>query len=172
MRGCGVVALVAVLGVAAAQAAPGAHQHGVARLSVAVDAAQLTIVLDAPLEALLGFERKPRNDAERQAAAALLARLRDGGALFTPDAEAGCQPGAVTIDAPVLAPGARADGEHADLQAQFEFRCARPQALRSLDQRLFDAFGRLQRIEVQLAGARTQAKATLQRPQRKLPLPP
>lgn len=153
---------------AAAQAAP--HEHGVARLSVAVDGNTLSIELDAPLDGLLGFERAPRTDAERKAAADLLARLHDAGTLFKPDAAAGCKAGAVTVTAPLLEPGARALGDHADLEAQFIFHCTQPPALRTLDVGLFDAFKRLQRVDVQVAAAKGQARITLRRPARSVPL--
>jgi hypothetical protein len=162
--------VLAALWLAPVQAAPHAHQHGVAKLAVAVDGNTLTIDLDAPLDGFLGFERAPRNDAERKAAADLLARLRDAAGLFKPDAAAGCKAAEVTIDAPVLEPGAQGKGEHADLEARFSFQCAQPQALRTLDVGLFDAFKRLQRIDVQVAGAKGQAKVTLRRPARAVPL--
>ena len=161
--------LMAVLGLPVL-AAPGAHEHGVARLSVAVDGRTLSLEFDAPLDGLLGFERPPRTDAERKAAADLLQRLRDPAALFKPDAAAGCSAGAATVSAPVLEPGAKAGGEHADVELQFSFTCSAPQALRTLDVGLFDAFRRLQRVDVQLAGARLQSRHTLKRPARSLPL--
>ena len=151
-------------------AGPHAHEHGVAKLAVAVDGNTLTIALDAPLDGFLGFERAPRTDAERKAAADLLVRLRDAGSLFKPDAAAGCKAGDAKIEAPVLQPGYKGKGEHADLEAQFSFQCAQPQALRTLDVGLFDAFKRLQRIDVQVAGAKGQAKATLKRPARSVTL--
>lgn len=163
-----------LLGLAAltppAQAAPHAHEHGVARLTVAVDGATLSIGLDAPLDGFLGFERAPRTEAERKAAADLLVRLRDAAALFKPDAAAGCRPGEVSVDAPVLQPGAKSVGEHAELEAQYSFQCAQPQALRALELGLFDAFRRLQRIDVQVAGAKGQSRTTLRRPARVIPL--
>ncbi|MCB1546297.1 MAG: DUF2796 domain-containing protein [Hyphomicrobiaceae bacterium] len=54
-----------------------AHQHGVARLDLAVDGGTVTIAVEMPLDALVGFERSPRTGAERQAAAAALARQGD-----------------------------------------------------------------------------------------------
>ena len=98
-RALGTAAWVAALTLPV-QAAPAAHEHGVARLSVAVDGRTLSVELDAPLDGLLGFERPPRTDAERKAAADLLQRLRDPAALFRPDAAAGCSAGAVTVSAP------------------------------------------------------------------------
>lgn len=163
------VPLLLVLAGSAA-AAPHAHEHGVARLDVAVDGATLSIVLDAPLDGFTGFERAPRTDAERRLAAEVLARLKDAAALFRPDAEAGCSPTGVSVDAPALAPGARPGGEHADLEASYTYTCRNPQALRRIDVALFETFARLQRIEVQVAGAKGQSRLTLRRPARTLPL--
>lgn len=167
-----IVATLALLNLTGvALAAPRAHEHGVASLAVAVDGARLTIDLDAPLEGFIGFERAPRTDAERAAAAALLARLKAPARLFTPDAAAGCKVAGVEVKADVLQPGAKpAAGAHADLEAQFAFDCAQPQALRSLDIGLFAAFKGLQRLDVQVAGPKGQARVTLQRPARTVPL--
>lgn len=165
------MALLMAAGARAAVSAP--HQHGVAALSVAVDGNTLSIGLDGPLDGFLGFERAPRTDAERKAAADLMARLKSPDGLFNPDAAAGCKAGAVDVKADALAPGPRlAQGEHADLEVQVVFDCARPAALRQLDVGLFEAFERLQRIDVQVAGAKSQAKVTLKRPARVVPLVP
>ena len=161
---------LAALAFAAPAVAHKAHEHGVAHLAVAVDGRTLSITLDAPLDGFVGFERPPRTDAERKTAADALARLKDGAALFRPDAAAGCTLADASVSAPVLEPGAQAAGEHADLEAAYTFTCSSPQALRTVDVALFDAFRRLSRIEVQVAGARAQAKATLRRPARTVTL--
>lgn len=147
-----------------------AHQHGVASLTVAVDGQQVNIVLDAPLDGFLGFERAPRTDAERRAAADLLARLRQPASLFSLDAAAACTPGAVMLQAPVLEPGATVKGDHADIEATFAFTCQQPQALRTLDVGLFEAYSRLRRIDVQVAAGHGQSKVTLRRPARSVRL--
>lgn len=162
------LALAAVFGAGPAAAAP--HEHGVARLAVAIEGGNLSIVLDAPLDGFLGFERAPRTEAERKAGAALLAQLRDGHPWFKLDAEAACRAGPVRVDVPVLEGGAKAGSEHADLEAEFLFACDKPQALRTLELGLFDAFKRLQRIEVQVAGPRGQMSQTLKRPAKRVQL--
>ena len=146
------------------QAAPKAHDHGVASLSVAIDGRTLRIEFEAPLDSLLGFERPPRTDAERRSAVMLLALLHDGVRLFVPDADARCLPQPTTLQAPALQPGAHAAGDHADLLARISFHCGRPQALRSLKLGLFQAFDRLQRIDVQIVGPQGQHKASLRPP--------
>lgn len=149
------------------------HDHGAARLDVALDGAALTITLEMPLDSLVGFERAPRNAAERQAAATALGRLRDGAALFKPDAAAQCTLQAAEVSAPVLeTAGPAPAGGHADLDANYRFQCAQPARLATMDVRLFEAFRRLERLEVQAAVPAGQHKARLSRSQSTLRLAP
>ena len=78
------------------------HQHGAMKLGVAVEGADVTLVVEMPLDGLVGFERAPRTDAERKAAAAALATMRDGAALFRLDAAAQCTLASAKVAAPVL----------------------------------------------------------------------
>lgn len=152
-----------------------AHEHGVMKLDVAVEGNILSIALESPLDSFLGFERAPRTDAERQAAADLLTRLRgpgQGAPLFSPDAAAQCTLSKADVSAPVLEapkPAAAKDG-HADLDASYTYTCAQPAQLKNLDVGLFEAFRRLKRIDVQVAGAQAQSKMTLTRPARSIKL--
>ena len=179
--------LVACMALAASTAYAGkAHEHGVVRLDVSVEGSKLTIDMVAALDNWLGFERAPRNDAERKAAAEVLARLRNpqqGAPLFATDAGAQCQLTLAEVSAPVLEPGAKPvskpatapnsppkGGEHADLEARYTFLCAQPTQLRTLEVGLFDIYRRVQRIHVQVAGPKGQSKATLRRPARSVTL--
>lgn len=163
--------LSSLLAAAAPLAAAPAHEHGAVRLDVAIEGQVLAIAVEAPLDSLLGFERAPRNERERGAADAMLARWRSGAGLFGADAAAQCTLTQADVHAPVLEPGARPAGDaHADLDASIEFRCLQPQQLRTLDVGLFDAFARIQRIDVQVAGPGGQHKTTLERPARSVPL--
>ncbi|MCE2914952.1 MAG: DUF2796 domain-containing protein [Rubrivivax sp.] len=171
------VGVSACLGAAGAAWASGkAHEHGAMKLDVAVDGNTLVIALETPLDNLLGFERAPRNDAERKAAADVLARLRGpdmAAPLWSADAAAQCSLSLAEVKAPVLEPVAGSPapkGGHADLDARYEYRCAQPAALRQLDVALFDAYRRIKRIDVQVAGPQGQAKLTLRRPARSVPL--
>jgi hypothetical protein len=171
------ILLAVVLGASAgtAFAAGKAHEHGALKLDIAIEGNLLTISMEAPLDNLLGFERAPRTDAERKAAADVLARLRSpdkGLPLFVADAAAQCALTKAEVQAPVLEPGARpaAKDEHAELEASYAYTCAKPDELRTLDIGLFDAYKRTQRIDVQVAGPTGQAKMTLKRPARKVRL--
>ena len=156
-------------------AAGKAHEHGVMTIDVVADGSTLSIALHSPLDSFLGFERAPRTDAERKAAAELLARLRStgpGAPLFTPDAAARCTLKRAEVTAPALEAGGQAGAKdgHADLQANYEFNCAQPQQLRSMDTSLFDLYRRAQRIDVQVAAPQGQSKLTLKRPARSVKL--
>jgi hypothetical protein len=149
--------------------AAGAHAHGMARLEVAVDGATITLRLQAPLESLLGFERAPRNDAERGLVRTMAQALRSGSA-FVPTPAARCRLDQVELASPVLAPdllggvgaaaGAPAD-EHAELAGTFVYRCDEARALLGLDVMLFDTFKRLNRVEAQVAGPKGQSALKL-----------
>ena len=151
------------------------HHHGAVKLGVAIDGAEVTLAVEMPLDSVVGFERAPRTDAERKAAATALEKLRDGGSLFRFDAPAACTLAGVKVDAPVLEQAAKAgadkkEKEHADLDATYTFKCAQPSRLTSLEVLLFDAFKRIERIDVQAVLPHGQTKAVLRRTARQVRL--
>lgn len=184
-------AVLAATALASAAWAGKAHEHGVARLDVGVEAGRVTLSLEVPLEDLVGFERAPRTDAERAAVTTALARLTEVDRLVRIDGAAGCGPGKVVLVAPMWgidaaavpgaaspasaaparAPSAPAPREaHGDLEATFEFRCSNAPRAGHIEVGLFEAFARLKRIEVQAVTARGQMKVVLRRPQARIGL--
>lgn len=148
------------------------HVHGEVTVGIAVQGGTLTVQLEAPLDSLVGFEHRPRTPAQRKAASDALALIKDVPRIVRPAAAAGCAAGPAEVDATALQPaeaGAR-DAAHADLQADYSFVCSTPAALHSLELGLFDAFPRIQRIEVQVAGPQGQRKLLLRRPAREVRL--
>jgi hypothetical protein len=135
--------------------ASSAHVHGVAALNIVVDGAQLTVSLESPLDALVGFERPPRNAREREVFADMGKVLNDAAALFVPAAEAKCSVKSVTVKLPFAE--VKADkAEHADVDADYVFTCAQPAALTGLETTLFKRFSRLYRLEVRRVGPKGQ----------------
>lgn len=161
----GALALALALG-AAAQTAGKSHEHGVARLDIAVAAGSVSIELQTPLDNLLGFERAPRSDAERDKVQAAVARLRDGAGLFRIDPAAGCTLAKVElISAPLqLGPAVAAAGDHGELEGSYRFDCKVGAKAGFVEVGLFEAFAGLKRIDLQLATPRGQLKATLRKP--------
>lgn len=140
------------------EAAP-PHVHGTARLEIVVDGDRLAIHLEAPLDSLLGFEHAPRTAAERRAVTELRARLLAPGRLFVLAAAAGCTAAVPELVSPLFAEKAAAG--HLDLDADYRWQCARPQALRAVSSRLFAEFVRLRELRVDFVGPGGQRSAHL-----------
>jgi len=145
-----------------------AHEHGVVKLDIAVEAGKLTVQMESPLDNLVGFERAPRTEAERKTVDAAVARLKAAATLFKIDPAAGCSVARVDLASAPLKlgnaePAAVNDG-HADLDGEFEFSCKDSAHVSFIDLGLFAAFAGMQRIDVQIAAPQGQFKRTLSRP--------
>ena len=126
-----------------AYAAP-AHVHGVAKIDLAVDGNKLTLSMEMPLDNIVGFEHLPKTDKQKAALAEAMKSLKDATDLFVPTAAADCKVEAVDVGDPFPGGKAKADG-HADVDADYVFRCAQPAALKGLETKLFKRFERLRR---------------------------
>ena len=170
--------LAAAALVAAATPAPAApqqaHQHGQAQANVAVQGNRLSVQLEIPLDSLLGFEHRPRTDRQRAAAQAAVQQLKAAASWLKPDAAALCTLARSDINTQALdpAPPGSAEPGHADVDASYEFTCAASEQLGGLDIGLMSVFKRIQRINVQVAGAKSQNKQTLQPPATRVRLRP
>lgn len=168
---------LSTLSLAAAAQEP-AHVHGVVHLDVAVEGKGYVVNLESPLDNFLGFEHAPGNEREKQAVRAMAARLRAADNVFAANRAAGCKALSVRLQSAALAPallgeavtpalpkdaphGEEAHAGHADLDGAFEFACANPDALRTIDVVLFDGFEGIHRIEVQFVTPKGQGKRTL-----------
>jgi hypothetical protein len=151
-----------------------AHQHGLLRLDIAVEARKLSLQVESPLDNLVGFERAPRNEAERKRVDAALAKLKAGQALFSIDPAAQCILAKVELTSAALKLGApepaSKSGEHADIDAVFEFDCQDAARAAFIDVGLFAAFVGMQQIDVQVATPTGQRKQTLKRPAQRVAL--
>jgi hypothetical protein len=169
---CSVAAAAGALLLATFAWAARPHQHGVAKLDIAVATGKVTIDFESPLDNLVGFERAPRTDAERQRSDAAVATLKAGETLLRIDPAARCTLAGITQNSAPLqlgTPDSKAATEgHADLDASFEFTCKGAPGF--VEVGLFEAFPRLQRIEVLTATARGQSRAILKRPDKRVGL--
>ena len=156
---CGIAVTLALTLPLFVHAAP-AHVHGVAKIDLAVDGNRLTLSMEMPLDNLVGFEHLPKTDKQKAALAEAMASLKNAADLFVPTAAADCKVDAVDVGDPFPGGKAKADG-HADVDADYVFRCAQPAALKGLETTLFKRFGRLHRINVQRATGAGQGAATL-----------
>ena len=149
-----------------------AHSHGVAQVVLTLEGPVLSVELEMPLDTLVGFERAPRTESERQSARQALSRLRDSGAsLIRPAAAGQCRLESTSVNAPVLEQGAAPLQGHADAQIRYQFQCAQPSALVSVELNLFEPFRRLERLEAQAVTESGQGRTVLRRAANTLRLP-
>jgi hypothetical protein len=134
------------------------HVHGEGSLEVVIDKGTLSLRLELPLDVAVGFERAPRNDQEKAALAAAQQALADP-ALFSPTPAAGCKPEPARIEMPKF--DGKRPADHADIDATYEYRCATPAALKSVETTIFKSFKRLYRLEAKRAGPAGQGAGRL-----------
>jgi len=162
------VALFACSCACAAQAAQHAHVHGHIQLGIAIDGPTVTVDIDTPLESLLGFEHAPGTAQEKALAARWKQLIAKGTGLVSFNAQAACTLKQVDMDAPPIGLGtptaSKQDG-HADLEGNWVFQCANPQALSQAHVGFFEQSPHAQQVEVRLITGKGQSKTVLKRPQ-------
>ena len=143
----------------------GAHEHGVGRLNAALDGKTLALELQSPAMNLVGFEHVATSDADKAKVAAARALLEQPLALFNLPKAAGCVIATQELESPLFGDTPDADDDHdedakdehhhdhSDIHAHYQFTCATPDALKTLDlANMFNAFPATQKIQVQLIG--------------------
>jgi hypothetical protein len=135
-----------------------AHEHGKGRLEISVDANQALGKLKVPLEALVGFERAPKTEAETNAINTMNQKLQNPGAFFEANKDAECSP--KLISSTIARDQA---GKHADLDYQFDLNCAKLASLKQLSISLFSEYKRLKEIRVESVGPWGQKSVTAKR---------
>jgi len=185
--------LAAVASTGAATAADefeqhGVHEHGRVTVNVALDGSQLAVELLAPAINVVGFERAPRDDAERKRVADAAARLRAGRGLVGVPPAAACRLESSDVQVPESGAGGQAPahdhegngehgahdgparGDHADYRASLAFRCGNPAALKWVELWLLRDLREVAQIEVNVVTPRVQRQQALQGTSLRVPL--
>lgn len=152
-----------------------AHEHGRGTLTIVLDGKRLTLELEAPADDITGFEHRPETPEETAKLDAAMALLGDPAKLFSLPAEAGCTHAGGEIET-----GLRQEHDghaehkkqdehkeheeagHAEFHARHDFDCARPEALGSIEVKLFAAFPSFHEIDVQYIVGAKQGAAELE----------
>lgn len=151
MRAIAGLAAVVVCGLAYGEG----HEHGVARLDIAMEGKRVKAELEAPAESIFGFEREARTKEEKRAVEEALAVLRRSGeAMLKLPAEAGCR---------IVSGRAEMEGggTHKDVVASYEAECARPVRGGEIVLSIGERFPRIKRLKVQVVGEGVQTGAEL-----------
>lgn len=169
--------------------AHGPHEHGVAKMNIAIEGAMVEIALESPLANAISFEHTPTTDAQRAEVRAMAAKLRQAEDIFLLTKAAQCRPTGISLTSENLPPellgeatpvtgsdkhdhAAKAHDAavgkaheehetHGDLDASFTFECAKPEALKDLDVQLFRIWPALHEVEIQLVTPSGQKGAEL-----------
>ncbi|MDY7562067.1 DUF2796 domain-containing protein [Pseudomonas sp. 10B1] len=147
----------------------GAHEHGVARLDIALDGKSLEFELDSPSMNIVGFEHEASTDTDKAKLANARELLLKSQALFNLPLAAKCAVTTQKLQSPLFGdkPDAADDhnddndthaqaeaGEtdhHSEIHAHYVFVCDAPSALKSFDlSQIFKTFPNTHRIQVQL----------------------
>jgi len=147
-------ALVAALLAAAPAMAQAPHQHGHGTVNIAIERDRVVIELHAPGADIVGFERAPQNDTEKQALARAIEALQRPLTLVDLPAAARCAVDEAVVAAEGMNDGAP-EGAHAEFEAAWMLRCADTGALRTFDfAPLFARFARVEEFDVTVVTAR------------------
>jgi len=145
----------------------GAHEHGAARLDIALSGKTLELQIEGAAYGFLGFERVPEGAEEVAQVEQARLLLNNASALYGWGAAAGCSAQSTRIDAalPEAATVSADDehehehaheghddghGGHSSWRVYHRFDCSRPEALGAIEVRLFQHFPKLERIDYQL----------------------
>ncbi len=136
-----------------------AHEHGIAQLDVVLEGTQLELALHGPAINLLGFEHFPTQPAEKAQVEGVRKALKQPLVLFSLPAQARCETERQSLNSQLFGAAATevVEPEHTEIHAHYQFTCAQPAALHSLDlSPWFHQFPGTRRIQVQLIGPNGQ----------------
>ncbi len=161
----------------------GPHEHGVARLNLAIEGRALEIELIAPGADIVGFEHAPTTPDQKAAVKDAVARLKAGADLFAPPKDARCALEKAKVESSLIEDDEDHDHEHehekkehekhddhhghddeeahAEFRAHYHFECAEPAALIHLETRFFKTFPAAREIEARWITPKGQGAAEL-----------
>lgn len=90
--------------VAADKRQHGSHEHGTAKLDVAIEQNALYIALDTPAANIIGFEHAPVTKEQKASLRNGITQLKQGGALFITPQAAGCRLADADVESPFTSP--------------------------------------------------------------------
>lgn len=157
----------------AAREKHGAHEHGSAKMSIAVDQASVQISFEVPSDSMFGFEHPALAEADQKTVSEAMKALREKGLeLFVFAAEKNCKVTSARVKAKqeddMLAAKTASNAKvpkkpavpsdvHADVDADYRFTCGSSLAGSTLRLGLMTLFPKLKKIEVQLLSGDKQS---------------
>ena len=166
-----------------------AHEHGTAKLNVAVEGNNLYIEFSSPAANVVGFEHLPRTQKQKAAVADAKKKLKEGLTLFHLPAGSMSRLVDVSVKTDIDSHSdhhekaghngeedhhlsekekhkhehheADKDERHSDFEATYHFVCKKPEKLTHIDVKLINTFPGIEHIEVQLLAGTKQTAMEL-----------
>ncbi len=125
----------------------GAHEHGVARIDLAVEGKKIEIEFHVPAMGITGFEHVATSAADKKKQQDALAKLRSNiGTIIAFDSAAGCKIAIKELEVDQHEP------DHADVEGHFEANCSRKPAGTRVSFGLTRFFPAIETVKVQAVG--------------------
>jgi hypothetical protein len=135
------------------------HEHGTARIDIAIEGTTAIVEMLAPADDIYGFEHQPRNASERAKRDSALAKLRaNGHRLVSFAADLGCTIVPQTVTA---GDSTTRDVEHSEIRATYEVRCQKRIAGSQLRFGTTSLFPRVRRVDVRVVSESGQRSRTI-----------
>ncbi|XKH01848.1 DUF2796 domain-containing protein [Marinobacter nauticus] len=141
---------------------PDSHQHGHARLQMAIEGERIDLFLTSPAANLVGFEQAPATEAQREKVRTVRAWARQTPMVTSADRP--CTVTDVSVHATWPHRGAKHTHEnegHADLEINQSLNCPGLSESTELETTLMAQFPLLKQVEVQWVGPQGQGGALL-----------
>lgn len=146
----------------------GAHVHGEAHMTLAVEGKQVEIVLDSPADSLLGFEHAPSTAEEKAQLENTLQQLSNPATLFVFAADAQCKSTRTLVENPYEAEHHDEHSAHADFSVEYSFECQSAQNLKTLSLPLRTVFPAIKKLTIDYVTDSAQGTQTLSDNQQQL----
>lgn len=155
---------------ALAQDNPGAHQHGHAKLQIALDAEQIDLLLVSPAYNLVGFEHRPRTREQQQTLDDVKARVTQHPMINTPDGRCTVLSGSLHMAWPADDDQAnnhdhdhQQSAGHSDMEISQTLSCPGLTPSPQLETALLEQFPAMAHLNVQWLSAQGQGSTRLSR---------
>ena len=148
------------------------HEHGVAELNLAVEGSTIVIELESPAANIVGFEHKPRNQAQRDQVKHAIAHLEAAEEMFLFSAAAQCKLDEAEVETELAEKDHHHDhghhhrenideDSHSEFTVNYSFTCKSIDQLKRVDVTLFTHFEGMEEIKAQVITSHRQGLSHL-----------
>ena len=128
-----------------------AHEHGTARLMLAIEGNVLEMEFISPAMNLVGFEHQPANPQQRKVVHQAIETLKAADRIFILPKQAACKLLEAEVETGLATDGHEHGKEsHAEFHTHYHFRCNNIAELKQIDVQLFSHFPATHELDVEM----------------------